>query len=290
MLLVGVGAVGSWAGRAYILNASDSAVYTAGHGRAELELWSVLIGLFTGYAVAAALVMAQWLRRVLALFRPRVTWVWLRWVAVIALINLPVQVAVGGFVGLTARHPLPNGRQTTVITVVGLVTALPGLVSFLAIRNLAADDRQWQEPPRCLIVLVTRLRHELRRVLGVLGLFLTLIVIATAARRRALLALDGSTVFPPEFVILYGLVFAGLLALLHLAASTAIDRRSERLLAQFAPVPSPDTPDLDAQLQRRHNIEGLLGVGVGWQQSFQNGVIVFAPLLTALIGTAVPGK
>jgi hypothetical protein len=36
------------------------------------------------------------------------------------------------------------------------------------------------------------------------------------------------------------------------------------------------------------NRAALLGAGGSWQQSFQNGIVVLAPLLTALIGTALP--
>jgi hypothetical protein len=265
-------------------------MYMANHGRSELELWAVLIGLFIGYAVAASLVTTQWLWRLLTLFKPKVSWAWMRWAITIVFMNLPIQLVVGGLFVNTTSHTRPHEHEIAVVTIIGLVTALPGLIGFLAIRSLAVDDRQWNEPPRCLIHLINRLRRQLRQFLGVLGLFLTLIVVTTSARRRTLLAIDPSTVFPPEFVILYGLVFAGLLALLHVAASTAIEGRCESLLEEFAQVPSPDAADLDSQMQRRRNIESLLGIGVGWQQSFQNGVVVFAPLLTALIGTAVPGK
>lgn len=294
MVLIGVGAFGSWAGRIYILNAPDSAMYHTGHGRDELELWAVLIGLLIGYALASSLVMMYWLRGVGPLFRPKVPWAWVRWVlwfVAIVVIGGAIQPVLGGFFVNASRHSRPHGHQTTIITIFVMVCAIPGLIGILAIRALAVHDDQWaDESPQCLIAMVNRLRRELGRFLGVFGLLLTLTVVTTAARRRALLAVDPSTVFPPEFVILYGLVLVGVLALIHVAASTAIDNRCEQLLKKFARLPSPDAPDLDAKLQLRRNIEILLGVGAGWQQRFQNGVIVLAPLLTALIGAAVPGK
>jgi hypothetical protein len=287
-VLVIVGAGGAWLGRTYILNAPDSGMYH-GAARADLELWAVLIGAFVGYALASCLVSFQWLRKVLTLFQPRVKWhTRIRWAVVIAVMLL----VVGGLTGLFTRGGLgasmgdPHQHQVTVVTFFGMIAALPGLLGFLAVRSLAVSDEQWTEPPECQIALLNRLRQELR----LFGLFLTLIVVTTAARRRAVLALHPATVFPPEFVVLYGLVFAGLLALFHGAASMAIDGRCERLLASFAPVPSPDASDFDTRLKRRQDIGGLLGIGSGWQQSFQNGVVVFAPLLTALIGTALPGK
>ena len=68
----------------------------------------------------------------------------------------------------------------------------------------------------------------------------------------------------------------------------AIDARCERLLAQYAPVPDPKAEDISTPLARRQNLAAFLGMDASWQKSFQDGIIIFAPLLTALIGTALP--
>lgn len=289
--LVSIGTVGFVVGRTYILHAHDASAYH-GAARGDLELWAVLVGAFTGYAAAADIVSVVWTHRLLGLFVTKVGPLTKgRWVAVIALTPLPVSFLTffsRGSGALSASYE----HQVFVVTVFGIITAVLGLRGLLVIRSLALDDSQWpaSEPAECRIGMVTRLRTELRRFLAMLGLLLTITVVATAQRRASLLALTPGTIFPPQYVVLYGLAFAGLLALYHGAASIAIDGRSERIVARYAPLPSPEDADFDAGLKKRTSLQGLLGLGTGWQQSFQNGVIVLAPLLTALIGSALPTK
>jgi hypothetical protein len=166
--------------------------------------------------------------------------------------------------------------------------ALPGLVGFLALRSLAGNDSQWDEAPRCQILMVARLRQHLRRLLGAFGLFLTLLVVTTAARRQVVLTFRKNAIYPQEYVLLYGLICVAVLALFYVSATMAIDRRCAHLLDRYAPIPDPAAEDISTPLKRRQDLSALLGLGASWQNSFQNGIVVFAPLLTALIGTALP--
>jgi len=133
-----------------------------------------------------------------------------------------------------------------------------------------------------------RLRKPLRRLPGAFGLYLTLLVVTTAARRQVVLTRYKHAIYPQEYVLLYGLVFVALLALFYVSATMAIDSRSERLLARYAPIPHPDAEDISTSLKRREDLSAFLGLGASWRNAFQNGIVVFAPLLTALIGTALP--
>jgi hypothetical protein len=129
---------------------------------------------------------------------------------------------------------------------------------------------------------------EIRVCTGAFGLLLTLLVVTTAARRQFVLTVYKNAIFSPEYILLYGLLFAAVLALFHVSATTALDGRCERLLAEYAPVPEPAAEDISTPLARRRDLAVFLGIGGSWQKSFQDGVIVFAPLLTALIGTVLP--
>jgi hypothetical protein len=60
-----------------------------------------------------------------------------------------------------AGHPGP-GRPPPAAS----PPAAPGLVGFLALRSLAGNDSQWDEEPRCQILMVARLRQHLRRLPG----------------------------------------------------------------------------------------------------------------------------
>ncbi len=171
--------------------------------------------------------------------------------------------------------------------IVGLCMA-PGLVGFMALRSLATADANWREPGLCRLRLLIRLRGELRRLLATFGAFLTLLVVATGMRRRALLALDPDVVVPPEQVLLYGLVFAVLLGLFYVAASSAIDGRAERFVEEFEPLPDPADETLSDKLRRRTDLGLLVGSGGSWR-SFETTVVIAAPLLTPLIGSATGG-
>ena len=164
----------------------------------------------------------------------------------------------------------------------------PGLLGFMALRAIAKNDGCWQESSACRLRLVLRLRTELQRLLAVFGAFLTLIVVATGMRRRALLALNSDLHIPPEEVLLYGLVFAAMLGLFYITASSAIDVRAGRLLDEFAPLPDPLDPQFSDHIGRRNDLAGLTGVGGSWR-TFGSTVVVAAPLLTALIGIATGG-
>jgi hypothetical protein len=285
-----VAAIGAWIGHFVILHAHDAAQFT-GDKTAALELWAGLIGGFCGYSLAAGVVMTRWSWQVLKIFKPRAPFgSAVRWALATGLILLTVWLAASGTPVATV-----NGRPVHLffrelegITIAGGVVALPGLVGFLALRSLAGNDSQWDEEPRCQILMVARLRQHLRRLLGAFGLFLTLLVVTTAARRQVVLTFHKNAAYPQEYVLLYGLISAAVLALFYVSATMAIDRRGERLLDRYAPIPDPDAEDISTPLKRRQDLSALLALGVSWQNSFQNGIVVFAPLLTALIGTALP--
>ncbi|MGN6680394.1 MAG: hypothetical protein ACTHKL_21745 [Streptosporangiaceae bacterium] len=285
-----VAATGTWIGRFVILHAPDAARFT-GDKTAALELWAGLIGGFCGYSLAAGVVMTRWSWQVLTIFRPRAPFgSAVRWALATGLILVTVRLATSGTPVATLNgHPVHLfSGELEAITIAGGVVALPGLVGFLALRSLAGNDNQWDEEPRCQILMVARLRQHLRRLLGAFGLFLTLLVVTTAARRQVVLTFSKHASFPQEYVLLYGLISVAVLALFYVSAAVAIDRRCERLLGRYAPVPDPDAEEISVPLKRRQDLSAVLGLGASWQNSFQNGIVVFAPLLTALIGTALP--
>jgi hypothetical protein len=290
VMLLLVAAIGVWIGHSLILDAPEAAGFK-GDKAAALALWAGLIGGFCGYGLAAGVVMTRWSWQVLKIFKPRAPlWSAVRWALATGLIQVTVWLATSGTPVATVRGQRVHlfSGQLLGITIAGGIVALPGLVGFLALRSLAGNDSQWDEEPRCQILMVARLRKHLRRLLGAFGLYLTLLVVTTAARRQVVLTRYKHAIYPQEYVLLYGLVFVALLALFYVSATMAIDSRSERLLARYAPIPHPDAEDISTPLKRREDLSAFLGLGASWQNAFQNGIVVFAPLLTALIGTALP--
>jgi hypothetical protein len=165
--------------------------------------------------------------------------------------------------------------------------AVPGLMGMLLLRALARQDSEWSETSRCRVALVLRLRTDLRRLLAILGAFLTTLVIATGLRREAVLALAPQTHLPAVSVVLYGFVFAALLGLFYAAASSAVDARASALIETNVALPAPDAKDLVEIIQRRRALESLVGLGDSPWRTFESVVVVAAPLLSALVGTAV---
>jgi hypothetical protein len=76
-----------------------------------------------------------------------------------------------------------------------------------------------------------------------------------------------------------------LLGLFYGAAAAAMDGRVQRLLEEFTPLPDPADPALSDHLRQRNDLAALIGGGGSWR-SFETTVVIAAPLLTALIGSA----
>jgi len=255
-------------------------------GVVQFDMWVALLSALGGFAVVAAMFFVLWLARIVRLghqIRPRTV---AAWVAVVLLIQAIVFAGLfAGASGAEASIDKDLAIDTRPITVLaGLCMAL-GLAAFLALRSIAADDSHWHEADRCRVRLVMALRAELRRLLATFGAFLTLLVITTGMRRRALLAYDPELSVPPEQVLVYGLLFAVLLGAFYGLAASAIDARAQRMLDEWAPLPGPTDPTLSERLQRRTDIASLVGSGGSWR-SFETTVVIAAPLLTALIGIA----
>jgi len=290
VILLVVATLGALLGRSLILSAPDAARFTPAN-RAALGLWAGLIGVLCGYGLAAFVVMTRWSWQVLKIFRPRIPlWSAARWLLAIFFTLIAVWLVTGtipaGSVNGRPVHPFLH--QIYGLTIAGAVAAIPGLIGFLALRSLARNDSQWKEQPRCQILMAVRLRRYLRRLLGTFGPFLTLFVVATATRRQLILAFYKDAAYPSNYAVLIGLIFAAVLALYHVSATMAINWRCERLLDEYAPIPSPRADNISTPLSRRQDLAALLGANSSWQQNFQNGIFVLAPLLTALIGTALP--
>lgn len=253
-------------------------------------LWSALLSALVGFAVGSAVVTSIRLRMTLRVGGRRPT------VGEVAVRTLGVVGVLGAVLGalVANTHLGPEGvsndlnRHTWPISALVGACAVPGLLSMLTIGWIAGDDVQWEETHRCQARLVTRLRGEVRWTLAALGALLTLLVITAGVRRRTLLAFDPGLDEPIEGVLMYGLLFAVLLAGFYGVAARAIEARVGSIVEQLAPFPDPAADDLHDQLARRQDVETLLGAGGTWR-SFETVVVIAAPLLTALIGTATSG-
>lgn len=253
--------------------------------RARFDVWVGVIGAVGGLALASALWFGVALARIRHLFvgvRKRTV---VGWIAAVLAVGGAIIGSLFAAGKQTATIDSQLAHGTRPLTVVIALCLAPGLVVFLALRSLALAEPNWDECERCQVRLVLRCRAELGRVLALLGIFLTVLVIATGLRRRAVLAAEPAVDLPAEGVLLYGLIFAAQLGLFYALATSAIDRRAAKLLDELVPIPDPRAEDVQAVLGRRSAIATLLGQNGSWA-SFQSAVIIAAPLVTALISTA----
>jgi hypothetical protein len=285
--LFGLFLIGFWLVVIYVRQIPAADRFAA--ARAEFDLWVVLLGAVGGYTVAASAAFVTWLvglARLVDRLEPSTVASWVLGVLVVAgtVLASLFLVAARGEESID-KDLATQLRPITLFA--GLCTA-PGLMAFLAVRSVARDDGNWLESAECRVRLILRLQHELRRLLTTLGAFLTIVVIATGMRRRALLVVDPALSIPVEGVLLYGLVFAAELGFFHQAANSAVDARGRRLLDEFAAIPDPTRADVADQLGRRNSLAPLLTTGGSWG-AFQSSVVIAAPLVSALIGAAITG-
>jgi MFS family permease len=252
------------------------------------DVWTGLLAGMVGFAMGASVMFIVRWRSIVAVAtdRPpaRTTLGWC--LVVVAVLG----AILGGLIVAAAIAPPSIGRSanrsTWPVTIIVAACAIPGLVTFLAIRWLAAEDHNWREDTRCRTQLLLRLRVELRRSLAALGALLTLLVVTAGTRRRVLIAYNPNLDEPVEGVLLYGLIFAVVLGIFYGAANGAIESRASSILDETAPLPDLAHDDAGTFIARRKQIESLLGVSSTWN-SFESSVVIVAPLLTALIGTAI---
>lgn len=256
---------------------------------AELGLWIALLGVLTGYGVAGGLVAVRRLSVLRRLFVTVSQASVLRWALSVVLIvgSLVASLFWSGEAASIETIGERLARDTRPITIAVSIASVPGLTGFLMIRSIAAHGVNWNERGACQVMLVTRLQRELQRTLATFAVLLTLIVVATGMRRRALLAHDEELSIPIEQVVLYGLVFAALLGALYGVAKTAIDHRAAALVERYAALPDPRDPRFGEVLKRRTELQQVLSLGHGTRQTFESTVTIAAPLVTALIGSAL---
>lgn len=255
--------------------------------KVHFDTWAGLVGAVGGFALAAGLWFCVTLARLKGLFvtvRPRAV---AGWIIAVVLVGTGIIgslfVAAGDEAGTVDSQLAVATRLVTVIVALCLA---PGLVIFLALRSLALSDDNWRECERCQLRLVLRCRAELSRALAALGSFLTLLVISTGLRRHAVIAAEPAVDVPAVGVLLYGLVFAAQLGFFYLAATSAIDRRATTIVDDVAPIPNPRPAEASTQLARRAALSSLLGNSGSWA-SFESAVIIAAPLVTALVSSAI---
>ncbi|MFL5926098.1 MAG: hypothetical protein ACJ77E_04100, partial [Gaiellaceae bacterium] len=206
-------------------------------------------------------------------------------------------VAVASWAGLLAasfgpRIPeyLPHHREKLL-----LISGLGWVAGSIAASGIWLLHGEMQEllarpaPGPRELEEVLALRDRLQRFLTVSGSIIGLAILGAGAERNMISAYTAEFHvkggFPIEYVLIFGLFFSALLALVYFPSHLTLLALSARLRDRYAPVPDldPDGAWIDGW-KRRGALEDALSMKVGASGSFKTGVAVLTPLIGSLTG------
>jgi hypothetical protein len=137
------------------------------------------------------------------------------------------------------------------------------------------------------------LREALQRFITFLGTMVSLGTLAKGASRHAFVAAQGSPAdFPPEYVLLHGAYFTGLLALVYVPAYTRLVAAGGEILDSVFPVTAPDVElrRLAEWQSNRKSLEDLLQLRSGALDNLRASVTILAPLASGTISVLLGDK
>jgi hypothetical protein len=167
-----------------------------------------------------------------------------------------------------------------------LVVAIPAAMGFGLLRR-AAESAGTLET-------YLRLVADLRRFLTVLGGVLTLSILAIGALAKAYNSFHdapGSAVerIPPELLLVFGGVWAGVVTVLYLPTHNAIERMGETILDDLSPLPAMTDAGFVDAVERREKVGGVLHLGGTARSKLEDGVIILSPLIGAIFSSFLGG-
>jgi hypothetical protein len=143
------------------------------------------------------------------------------------------------------------------------------------------------------IEVVVDLRNHLQRFIMLLGAMVALATLAKGALRQAILATGGNAAgFPPEYVLLQGAYFTGLLALVYIPTYTLLSAVGADIVESVYPVTAPDLDwaDLSKWQSNRKSLEELLHLQAGAVHNLRASVSILAPVATSVMAVLLGAK
>ena len=165
----------------------------------------------------------------------------------------------------------------------GDLVRAPALEARFAGKGVA--ERPVHSIPEGIKVLLD-LRGYLQWFITLLGAMVTLATLAKGALRQAFLATGGNpSEFPPEYVLLQGAYFTGLLALVYIPTFTVLAALGADLVEAAYPVTAPDLDwtNLSRWQANRKSLEEILQLRSGAVDNLRASVSILAPVATSVI-------
>ena len=277
----------------------------------QFYVWAIIIAI---QAAVWALVAAQgWdrLRRLRARFGHAASgyWPFLSW--------LLLALVIAGLVALLklprVGSPLAGHQErTAALTALGVLAATPSVVGIWRLQLVIARDIRplvgaigrgspWSPLHRDVYSRLCDVRGYLQQFLAGLGAIVAALTFASGALRNAILAwqeaggdepsrIERQSRFdlPLEYVVMYGLFYTALVALIYVPVYGSLERTGLDLVDRVYPVPDGKEPTGDWQAGR-DRLAKLLQLGFRAEDSLRSSVAIFAPLLATLVSTLLPG-
>jgi hypothetical protein len=171
------------------------------------------------------------------------------------------------------------------------LTPLIVLLSLPAVFGLVVVGHVVTTSPGLGLDKLATVGSRLRALVGMLGAILALGVIATAARWQAVATLPGGESVPGTVVLLWGSVFALVVAVLYLPPHQLWATATEQAIAKEVKRQLPEHAKLGgtagfraAELALKKELSATLGVG-GALGSLQGSLAVLAPVVAAAVSS-----
>jgi hypothetical protein len=253
--------------------------------RATLVVWMALFAATAGLAAVAGVRSVATIREL----RPRPTWqlaaLALGALAVLALpfmLFLVLAELVNFEFGDFDRLHLDEIRRIN--PVIAVLTA-PAVVALVVVGYVVSTR------PELGLNELASLGSRMRRLVGLLGAILAVAVLTTAARWQAIDALPGGDSLPSTAVLVWGAVFALVLAVLYLPVYQVWATATEREIAEEVKRQLPRDALLGGtagfrspELALKKELDAALGLG-GALRSLQGSVAVLAPVVAAAVSS-----
>jgi hypothetical protein len=254
--------------------------------------WTTSIALSTAYWVAIIPPLTVWVVRLRRDFPLPLTWVTRFLYLLTASIALGLIIANPVVLAPSVDTRIPYQEIRGIfVTLVGVGAGIPAVLGILWVSLAARDDKFWSSgvPGSAYVSNLVKLRQNLQRLLLTLGISIGLGILNTGVLRKFILALraddvrDGTFAYPPELVVLYGLLFTVVMILVYIPAHSALLNRGRELAERSYPV----TDEMNAsetikQIKQQNDFVEQLKLGTSVLGDVQNGLVIFAPVLAGL--------
>ena len=254
--------------------------------QSSLLVWIVLVMVGVGFAAFVGVRSVVIIRELTPKPRWNATLIALCVLAAI-LVALPFVLAqLVGFFHIGDFDTLDQEELRWIIVMGGFL-AFPGLVALVAIWGALMSPRAGLRLSGAEFI-----GKRLRLVVSMLGAALALNVLANGARWQVIAALPGGQLPPKDAILLWGAIYALVLALLYVPVyqrwasetETLISDEVQRQLADDTSLPGTGGYR-SAEMSLTRELKAKLGLGGGALASLQGSFAVLAPVIAAAVSS-----